>query len=133
MAMSPPSTVHGGQHDIKYVTYELLLHAAFVAGEIWGFTLEPARIRLFEQSHRLGSFVFRTQMLYSLESCGCSRISKRASVVGGVHTGTARYCKNACGSRCRLCANVAYWDFQGAQSSHVLDLSRHVTSATVHN
>ena len=34
MAMSPPSTVHGGQHDIKYVTYELLLHAAFVADAI---------------------------------------------------------------------------------------------------
>ena len=37
-------TVYGGQHDTKYVTFELLLHAAFVADEIWGFTLEPARI-----------------------------------------------------------------------------------------
>ena len=27
----------------KYVTFELLLHAAFVADEIWGFMLEPAR------------------------------------------------------------------------------------------
>ena len=24
--MSPSSTVHGGQHDVKYVTFELLLH-----------------------------------------------------------------------------------------------------------
>ena len=30
LAMSPPSTVHGGRHDIKYVTFVLLLHAAFV-------------------------------------------------------------------------------------------------------
>ena len=41
--MSPSSTVHGGQHDTKYVTFELLMHAAFVANEIWGFTPEPAR------------------------------------------------------------------------------------------
>ena len=44
--MSPSSTVHGGQHDTKYVTFELLLHAAFVADEIWGFMLEPARIKM---------------------------------------------------------------------------------------
>ena len=42
LAMSPSSTVHGGQHDAKYVTFEVLLHAAFVADEIWGFMLEPA-------------------------------------------------------------------------------------------
>ena len=34
--MSPPSTVHGGQYDTKYVTVELMSHAAFVADEIWG-------------------------------------------------------------------------------------------------
>ena len=44
LAMSPSSTVHGGQYDTKYVTVELLLHAAFAADEIWGFMLEPARI-----------------------------------------------------------------------------------------
>ena len=34
---SPSSTtVHGGQHDAKDVTFELPLHAAFVADEIWG-------------------------------------------------------------------------------------------------
>ena len=32
----------------KYVTIELLLHAAFVADEILGDTLEPARIRRIE-------------------------------------------------------------------------------------
>ena len=42
MAMSP-STVHGGQHDTKYATFELLLHAAFMADEILGVMLEPAR------------------------------------------------------------------------------------------
>ena len=47
MAMSPPSTVHGGQHDTKYVTFELLLlHASFVADDFLGFMLEPARIYL---------------------------------------------------------------------------------------
>ena len=43
LAMSPSSTVHGGQNDTKYVTYELLMHAALVADEIWGGALEPAR------------------------------------------------------------------------------------------
>ena len=43
--MSPSSAVHGGQHDTKYVTFELLLRAAFVADEIWGFMREPARIQ----------------------------------------------------------------------------------------
>ena len=33
--MSPSSTVHGGQQDTKYVTFEYLLHAAFAAAEIW--------------------------------------------------------------------------------------------------
>ena len=37
LAMSPPSTVRGGQHDTKYVAFELLLHAAFVAGLSLGF------------------------------------------------------------------------------------------------
>ena len=31
MDMSPSFTVHGGQHDARYVTFELLMHAAFVA------------------------------------------------------------------------------------------------------
>ena len=42
-----PLTVHGGQHDTKYVTFELLMHAALNRG--WrslGFTLEPARIEV---------------------------------------------------------------------------------------
>ena len=37
--MSPSSTVHGGLYDTKYVTFELLLHTAFVADEIWGYCL----------------------------------------------------------------------------------------------
>ena len=41
--MSPSSTVYGSQHDTKYVVFELLMHAAFVADEIWGFMPEPAR------------------------------------------------------------------------------------------
>ena len=43
MAVSPSSIVHGSQHDIKYVTFELL-HAAFVGDELWGLMPEPARI-----------------------------------------------------------------------------------------
>ena len=46
--MSPSSTVHGGQHDTKCVTFELLLHAGFVADEIWGDMLEPARMYLYK-------------------------------------------------------------------------------------
>ena len=44
MAMSPSSTVKGGQHDTKYATFELLMHVAFVADENWGFMPGPARI-----------------------------------------------------------------------------------------
>ena len=33
--MSPSSTVHSNQHDTTYVTFESLLHAAFVADNIW--------------------------------------------------------------------------------------------------
>ena len=42
LSMSP-STAHGGEYDAKYVTFELLLivHAAFVADEIWGLCLKP--------------------------------------------------------------------------------------------
>ena len=43
MAMSPSSTLHGGHYDTKYVTFEYLLQAAFVADEILGDMLEPAR------------------------------------------------------------------------------------------
>ena len=43
IAVSPSSTVHSGQHDAKYVTSELLLHATFVADEIWSEMIEPAR------------------------------------------------------------------------------------------
>ena len=46
MAMSPSSTVHGGQHDTKYVAFESLMHVAFVADEVWGFMPEPARVIL---------------------------------------------------------------------------------------
>ena len=38
--MSPSCTVHGGQHDTKYVTVELILHAAFAADEIWAICLK---------------------------------------------------------------------------------------------
>ena len=41
--MLPYSNVHGGQHDTKYVPFELLMHAEFLADEMWGFMLEPAR------------------------------------------------------------------------------------------
>ena len=49
LAMSPSSTVHGGQHDTKYVTFELLLHSWLT--KFWGFMPEPARsMHLFGRS-----------------------------------------------------------------------------------
>ena len=41
--MSHASTICGGQHDTKYVTFEWLLHAVLVVDRIWGFVVEPAR------------------------------------------------------------------------------------------
>ena len=47
LAMSPSSTVHDGQYDgqydTKYVTFEQLLHAAFMVDRIWVDKLEPVR------------------------------------------------------------------------------------------
>ena len=43
--MSPSSTFHGGQHDTHYVTFELLMHAAFVADEIFGGVI-PGPVRI---------------------------------------------------------------------------------------
>ena len=34
LVMPPLSTVHRGQHGTTYVTFEILVHAAFVADEI---------------------------------------------------------------------------------------------------
>ena len=64
MAMSPPSTVHGGQHDTKYVTFELLMHAAFVADEIWGFMLEQARTWCTFEIWTLLQYQIKTTAMY---------------------------------------------------------------------
>ena len=50
--MSPSSTVHG-QQDTKYVTFELLMHAAFVADEFWGFMLGQARTPMHDNEYTL--------------------------------------------------------------------------------
>ena len=50
--MSPSSTVHGGQYDTQYVTLELLLHATFVVGTIWGVCLkQPVEENDFSGGH----------------------------------------------------------------------------------
>ena len=73
--MSPSSTAHGGQHDTKYVTFELLLHAAFVADEIWGYVLEPARIYYLQGGVRRGGLTpaLAPHMLIITEDVGKSR------------------------------------------------------------
>ena len=43
LAMSPSSTVRGGQYDTECVTFEYPLYAGFVVDTIWGENLEPAR------------------------------------------------------------------------------------------
>ena len=56
--MSPSSTadvVYGGQHDSKYMTFDLLLHAAFVADQICGDMLEPARVVCVEGENQFMS------------------------------------------------------------------------------
>ena len=66
LAMSPSSTVHGGQHDSKYcyVTFELLMHAAFVADEIWGFMLEQARTWCTFEIWTLLQYQIKTTAMY---------------------------------------------------------------------
>lgn len=60
MAMPPSSTVHGDQYGTKYVTFELLLRASFVAEEIWGDTLKSALIEWQEYHGSGGEFILRT-------------------------------------------------------------------------
>ena len=72
LAMSPSSTVHGGQHDTKCVTFELLLHAAFVADEIWGFMLEPART---SYTAAVGTYSVRIHLKNTAEKHKCQRRS----------------------------------------------------------
>ena len=55
MDMSLSSNVHGGHHHTKFVTFELLMYAALVADEIWGFMLETAR-NMDPAPHRLQLF-----------------------------------------------------------------------------
>ena len=54
LAMSPSSVVDGGQYDAKYVTFEQILQAAFMADTIRGVKLEPARIPMHKFA-RVGS------------------------------------------------------------------------------
>lgn len=46
--MPPSSTVHGGEYDLKAVTFELVLHAALIRGsrKLGRFMLKPARMLL---------------------------------------------------------------------------------------
>ena len=60
--MSSSSAVYGGQHDTKYVTFELLLHAAFVADEIWVFVLEPARTYLVSYESEKNREIWKTKI-----------------------------------------------------------------------
>ena len=45
--MSSSSTVHGGQYDTKYMTFEYLMQAAFVGGRISVVCPEPASINSY--------------------------------------------------------------------------------------
>lgn len=40
-----------GEYDPEYVTFELLLHSAFVADEIWGETIQPAHSNITISYH----------------------------------------------------------------------------------
>ena len=61
MAVPPSSTVHGGQHDTKCVAFELLMHAAFVADEIWGLCLNQLVRRQKTINYGLGAGGERTK------------------------------------------------------------------------
>ena len=67
--MLPSSTPHGGQHDTRYVTFELILHAAFVADEIWGFIHEPARSSIQQEPGIKGSTLSNTAVVESHATC----------------------------------------------------------------
>ena len=58
-----PLPVQGCQHDTKYVALELLLHATFVADQIWGFMLEPARSALVCSGRRCSGQLISKQKI----------------------------------------------------------------------
>ena len=79
LAMPPSSTIHGGQHDTKYVNFELLVHAAFVVDEICGFILEPARtLNQSKTAQDMESYIrCSTYPKHPLSRMGCGRIKSK--------------------------------------------------------
>ena len=59
----PLSTVHDRRHDARYVTFELLLHAAFAVDETWGDMLEPART-IVQELHLISVQFFAEGVLH---------------------------------------------------------------------
>ena len=97
LAMSPSSTVPGCQHDTKYVTFELLLHAAFVADEIWGSIVEPACKHPQKDQQNQGKPNHGTYAVV----CAKYNSLPSASTFGLTPISVTR---RACSSRCR-CSN----------------------------
>ena len=88
--MSPFSTVNGGQHVTKYVAFELLLHAAFVADEIWGFMLGPQLVLLIllccTSIGRTSTASSRSYKVYVCYLLALLNLSRRGKGRGGTHT-----------------------------------------------
>ena len=69
VAMLPSCTVHGGQYDANYVTFEWTLQAAYVADTIWGVLLDPACIAAVVTSFAaVVTFIAAVMSLLPLES-----------------------------------------------------------------
>ena len=102
MAVSRSSTVDGGQHDTKYVTFELLMHAAFVADEIWGVMLEPARTCIIRR-RTLPSF--RAKSAGGIACFDTMKASGAYRPFGGGHG-------------CKKCGGRVYTRSQGGHAHH---------------
>ena len=59
VAMWPSFPVHGGQRNTKYVTFELLSHAAFGTDENWDDMLETARTVVYHCTRTVWCITYR--------------------------------------------------------------------------
>ena len=67
--MSPFPTVYRGQHDTQYATFELLLHAAFVADCNLGFYAWTSAYELENKPRRRNYAASRVMLLLCRNYC----------------------------------------------------------------
>ena len=116
--MAPSSTVHAGQHDTKYVTFELLLHAAFAADKIGVICLNQLVQEKCRDKSCFQSWICSKNRQESILFCGrCNAggITLRKAVSTAVQSRRAKVMGKV-GRGCTLIVNICGGFGRGASS-----------------